>query len=245
MNDFTSLIKDRYGENNENLKNDTSHSESNKQAYRELKQPQIPDSNKQDYFDKYEGYDEENSHGNRGRVGGGGAGGKKHPEHHGKTTRRAIAENQVRASEINRGKEARTKILRILAGFPELGSRENEDRFIDSYLNWLQSCFSQNKLILEPQFVKLEFSRSSGAGGQNVNKVETAVRARHLKTNVTAHNEEQRSQSENREAALKHLQSKLLEHLKDWRTWLHSENKKITDITRYDILDMMAEALSN
>ena len=235
MSNFQDLISDRYGDNQ---KANTSHSESNQIAYRELKQPQSAEK-PEDYYD--ERYDEDSRH----RVGGGRAGGKRNPEHHGLKTRNEIARNQVHESEINRGEQARTKILRILAGFPELGSRENEDRFIDTYLNWLQGCFAQNKLILEPQFIKLEFSRSSGAGGQNVNKVETAVRARHLKTNLTAHNEEQRSQSDNRTAALKHLQTKLLEHLKDWKTWLHSENKKITDITRYDILEMMAESLSN
>jgi len=236
MSNFQDLITNRYGDNQ---KADTSHSESNQTAYRELKQPQSAVEPEDYYDERYADYED-----SRHEVRGGRAGGRR-KEHHGRKTQEAVAQTQAHESEVNRGKQARTKILRILAGFPELGSRENEDRFIDSYLNWLQSCFSQNKLILEPQFVKLEFSRSSGAGGQNVNKVETAVRARHLKTNVTAHNEEQRSQSENREAALKHLQSKLLEHLKDWRTWLHSENKKITDITRYDILEMMAESLSN
>jgi len=57
--------------------------------------------------------------------------------------------------------------------------------------------------------LKIEFYRSSGAGGQNVNKVETAVRFIHLPTGLTAASQAERSQAQNREKALNLLKAKI------------------------------------
>jgi len=58
--------------------------------------------------------------------------------------------------------------------------------------------------------LKIEFSRSSGPGGQNVNKVETAVRVIHIPTGLSAASQVERSQSSNKEKAISLLKAKLI-----------------------------------
>ena len=57
--------------------------------------------------------------------------------------------------------------------------------------------------------LKIEFARSGGPGGQNVNKRETAVRVIHVPTGLTAHCDSERSQAQNREQAVAILKGKL------------------------------------
>lgn len=63
--------------------------------------------------------------------------------------------------------------------------------------------------------LKIEFCRSSGPGGQNVNKVETAVRIVHKPTGVIVASQNERSQSANRELAMGILWSKIEEAMKE------------------------------
>jgi peptide chain release factor 2 len=66
-----------------------------------------------------------------------------------------------------------------------------------------------SEVELKEEDLDISFARSGGAGGQNVNKRETAVRITHVPTNISVHASSERSQQQNREQAMKLLAGKV------------------------------------
>ncbi len=72
-------------------------------------------------------------------------------------------------------------------------------------------------IVIPEKDLRIEFSRSSGPGGQNVNKRETAVRVVHIPTGLAVHVETERSQEQNRQKAEQILKGKLFKRQDDER----------------------------
>ena len=77
------------------------------------------------------------------------------------------------------------------------------------------SVFGEEKI--SDKDLRVEFSKSSGPGGQNVNKRETAVRVVHIPTNISAQSDNERSQAQNKEKAMQILYGKLYKALEEER----------------------------
>ena len=76
---------------------------------------------------------------------------------------------------------------------------------------------SGGEICIPENEIRVDYFRSSGPGGQNVNKRETAVRLVHIPTNIAVHVESERSQAQNKEKAQRMLEAKLYKMLDDER----------------------------
>ncbi|KAI9805685.1 MAG: hypothetical protein M1833_005178 [Piccolia ochrophora] len=94
---------------------------------------------------------------------------------------------------------------------PSIPSDHNEDAGEDSWNDKTSDYY------VDPQEVRTDVMRASGAGGQHVNKTESAVRLTHLPTGTTVGMQESRSQHKNREKAWRVLRSKLAQARREAR----------------------------
>ncbi len=154
----------------------------------------------------------------------GGGSGAKAAKQKGDKTLRDIKKQQLRGSQVNRQAELESVIRHVLNGFPDFKTDLLRDQFLEKYVVWVaKDLTSLNPLDLAQ--IEINFSKSGGPGGQNVNKRETKVMIVHKPTNIRVESDQTRSQIQNKKLALEILRERLQDHLGIWKEYLKPDQR--------------------
>ena len=154
------------------------------------------------------------------------------------------SKNELRYLEYSLSGVNALKVARILDGIHKINGEESGSKIVGNFSSFCYLALDTSVKI-EEKDIKIDLFHSDGAGGQNVNKVETGVRVTHLPTNTVVVCKDERSQLKNKERALKNLQTKLNEmsneNLLNER---EKQRKKITSIISNYVFDSEKEVVN-
>ncbi len=184
-------------------------------------------------------WDLEDSFTNNSKEGSGGKGKRR-----GKETIEAIYKQNRQDAEIKRKEEAVFNIKKELEHFP-VGSlsEEMKEELVHDYSEWVIKSLNQNYPYFNDLDKDINYSqsRSSGPGGQNVNKTSTAVTAVHSLTGIYARSEDSREMLVNKKESMSKIFERLEKHIGNWRNYLRGELSDKESLIEDFVKDLIKE----
>jgi hypothetical protein len=157
---------------------------------------------------------------------GGHGGGKKKDKGPTKSSETASKEQLARL-KLERQKHSEVQIQSYIAETWKSFDEPDKTRRIGNYAKWMEKASREKHLTLNLDEVRIKDKRSSGAGGQNVQKNSTAINVTHIPTRISASSQDERSQLQNKESSLAELRLRLNSHLDLWKETSHEFRKSL------------------